>query len=311
MEGDMSITELQERQSWTLHQKIDHTVGAIEAFVTAMKKKGNGVYVSFSGGKDSTVLLDICRRYVDKDMLGVFCNTGNEYPSIVQFVRQTDNIEIIRPKLTVSQVLATYGFPLVSKEQSQGIRQVRHGKSEKLRNIRLYGTNPENGNITGKISEKWKFLIDAPFDISEKCCDCLKKRPFSAYEKKTNRRPILGTMAVESRLRIQSYVRRGGCNSFKEGKESSHPMSIWTDTDVWAYIRRFDIPYADIYDMGANRTGCAFCGFGCHKETISRFWLPFELYPKMYNLFMKYENNGVTFREALHYMNIELPDDLL
>lgn len=180
----MSIAELQERQSWTLHQKIDHTVGAIEAFVTAMKKKGNGVYVSFSGGKDSTVLLDICRRYVDKDMLGVFCNTGNEYPSIVQFVRQTDNIEIIRPKLTVSQVLATYGFPLVSKEQSQGIRQVRHGKSEKLRNIRLYGTNPEDGNITGKISEKWKFLIDAPFDISEKCCDCLKKRPFSAYEKK-------------------------------------------------------------------------------------------------------------------------------
>ena len=88
-------------------------------------------------------------------------------------------------------------------------------------------------------------------------------------------------------------------------------MSIWTDTDVWAYIRRFDIPYADIYDMGANRTGCAFCGFGCHKETTSRFWLPFELYPKMYNLFMKYENNGVTFREALHYMNIELPDDLL
>ena len=75
MEGDMSIAELQERQSWTLHQKIDHTVGAIEAFVTAMKKKGNGVYVSFSGGKDSTVLLDICRRYVDKDMLGVFCNT--------------------------------------------------------------------------------------------------------------------------------------------------------------------------------------------------------------------------------------------
>lgn len=307
----MSIAELQERQSWTLHQKIDHTVGAIEAFVTAMKKKGNGVYVSFSGGKDSTVLLDICRRYVDKDMLGVFCNTGNEYPSIVQFVRQTDNIEIIRPKLTVSQVLATYGFPLVSKEQAQGIRQVRHGKSEKLRNIRLYGTNPEDGKITGKISEKWKFLIDAPFDISEKCCDCLKKRPFRAYEKQTNRRPILGTMAVESRLRIQSYVRRGGCNSFKEGKEASHPMSIWTDADIWEYIDMFGIPYAYVYDMGATRTGCAICGFGCQKEEVSRFWLSFELYPKLYYLFMNYENNGVTYREALHYMNIELPDDLL
>lgn len=307
----MSIDELLDRQSWTLYQKIDHTVGAIEVFITAMEKQGKGVYVSFSGGKDSTVLLDICRRYVDANIVGVFCNTGNEYPSIVQFVRHTDNIETIRPKLTVPQVLTKHGFPLVSKEQAQGIRQVRHGKSEKLKNIRLYGTDPDNGRLTGKISEKWKFLINAPFDTSEKCCECLKKRPFHSYNKQTGRRPILGTMATESRLRLQSYVRRGGCNSFKDGKEASHPLSIWTDTDIWAYIRLFGIPYASIYDMGATRTGCAFCGFGCQEETTSRFWLPFELYPKMYSTFMNYENNGVTFREALHYMNIELPDDLL
>lgn len=102
----MDIKELRERQAWTLEQKIDHSLGVIEQFVSRLGK--DNVYVSFSGGKDSTVLLDLC-RILYPDIKAVFCNTGNEYPDIVYFVRDKikngENIEIIQPKIKPKEVM--------------------------------------------------------------------------------------------------------------------------------------------------------------------------------------------------------------
>lgn len=303
----MTIKELQTRQNWTLNQKIDHAVGAVEAFLS---KTGKTPYVSFSGGKDSTVLLDLVRRFVDPNIKAVFCNTGNEYPEIVRFVRSTDNVQIITPGVTVREVLSKYGFPLISKEQAHGIRQAKTTKSEKLRSIRLHGTDAKRGLTTGKISDRWQFLINAPFMVSEKCCDCLKKRPFAIYQKATGEVPIIGVLAGESDQRKRQYIKRGGCNSFNENHIASYPISIWTDADIWEYIRLFNVPYSPIYDIpGIERTGCMFCGFGAHMEKVSRFGLLYDLHPKAYNLFMNYQNNGITYREALRTIGVQLPDE--
>jgi hypothetical protein len=172
----MTYEELKFRQSWTLEQKIDHSVGVISTF---MERVNNKVAVSYSGGKDSEVTLDIARRFVDKNIPAVFCNTGNEYPEVVKFVRQTENVTTIHPKIHIQQIIDKYGFPLISKEQSQYIRQAKHTNSEKLRNIRLHGSI----NGIGKIAERWKYLIDAPFDVSEKCCYFLKKAPLEKFQK--------------------------------------------------------------------------------------------------------------------------------
>lgn len=83
----MTAQELNERQHWTLNQKIDHSLGTIESFVTRVGGLDK-VYLSFSGGKDSTVLLHLA-RWIFPNILAVFCSTGNEYPEIVQFVNQT------------------------------------------------------------------------------------------------------------------------------------------------------------------------------------------------------------------------------
>lgn len=90
----MDLQELRERQSWTLRQKIDHSLGVIDQFVSRLNGQ---VYVGFSGGKDSTVLLDLC-RIIKPDIKAVFCNTGNEYPDIVRFVRElkTQSGEILK-----------------------------------------------------------------------------------------------------------------------------------------------------------------------------------------------------------------------
>lgn len=80
----MDYKELKERQSWSLEQKIDHSLGAIDQFYQRLNGK---VYISFSGGKDSTVLYWLARK-IYPDIKAVFCNTGNEYPDIVQFVNK-------------------------------------------------------------------------------------------------------------------------------------------------------------------------------------------------------------------------------
>ena len=121
----MDIKELRERQGWSLAQKIDHSLGVIDQFYSRL---GGKVYVSFSGGKDSTIVLWLARK-IYPDIKAVFCNTGNEYPDIVRFVRETKaagaNLDIIYPKLKPKEVLEKYGFPLVSNEVSESIHDLR------------------------------------------------------------------------------------------------------------------------------------------------------------------------------------------
>lgn len=305
----MTAKELAERQAWTLEQKIDHAIGTIEAFIS---RTGKTPYVSFSGGKDSTVLLDICRRFVCRDLKAVFDNTGNEYPEIVQFVRTVENVTFITPKLNIRQIIANNGFPLISKETAQGIRQAKTTKSERLKQIRLHGADASRGMETGKIPDKWQFLINEPFMVSEKCCDILKKRPFARYQRETGELPIIGTMASESRLRQQQYIlREGGCNSWKKSHLASYPLSIWTEADIWAYIRKYKVPICSLYSReGCKRTGCMFCGFGAHLEKRSRFAILYDLHPKAYEAFMRYENNGITYRQALRKIGVLLPDEI-
>ena len=303
----MTAQELAERQTWTLVQKIDHAVGTIENF---MARTGKTPYVSFSGGKDSTVLLDLARRFVSRDIKGIFDNTGNEFPEIVRFARSMENVTFIRPKVNIRQIIAKNGFPLISKETAHGIRQAKTTTSEKLLKIRLYGTCSQNGYTCGKIPNKWQFLIKQSFDVSEQCCDILKKKPFAQYQRETGEVPIIGTMASESRIRRLQYIRRGGCNSFVDSHLASYPLSIWTDADIWAYIRKFNVPYCELYNLrGCNRTGCMFCGFGAHLDKRSRFALLLDLHPSLYKVFMRYENNGVTYREALRIIGVSLPDE--
>ena len=311
----MDLKELHERQGWSLQKKIDHALFTIETFIT----RTNGqCYVAFSGGKDSSVLLDLV-RIIDKTIHAVFVNTGNEYPDIIKFVRHLRddkgyNIIELHPKMTPRQVWAKYGFPLVSKSCSQGLYEIDHARDREkvLRRIR---TAREKGGSFSIIGERWEWLMNEDFKVSHLCCKILKKNPSNNYEHETGRHPILGTMASESRLRAIEYVKSGGCNSFGDQGEKvrSTPLAIWMDEDIWGYIHERNMEICNVYYMGCTRTGCVGCGFGCYAKDDERFRILFQLYPKYYEMIMNYTNNGVTYREAVRkVMRVtgkELPDE--
>ena len=111
---------LKEMQSWDLDRKIATSLTRIAEFANHFN---NQVYVSFSGGKDSTVLLDLVRKVVP-DVPVVFSNTGLEYPEIQAFAR-SKGAEFVRPKMMFNEVITKYGYPIISKEVSEAIYYAR------------------------------------------------------------------------------------------------------------------------------------------------------------------------------------------
>ena len=291
-QNNISQITLNSRKALPLEAKITLSQLRIREFY----EKYNGqVYVAFSGGKDSTVLLDIVRS-VYPNVPAVFVDTGLEYPEIREFVKTIENVVWIKPKYTFKEVLEKYGYPVVSKVQSQYLREYLYQKSEKNKRIRWEG---KNGKF--KIAEKWKFLVNAPFKISDKCCLYLKKNPSLQYEKETGRHGFVGIMANNSRARMLEYL-RNGCNAFDKKRSVSWPVAFWTDKDIWEYIYTKNVAYSKIYDMGQKNTGCMFCMFGAHMEkNPNRFQRMKKTHPKQYKFCM--EKLGL--KKVLEYIGIK------
>lgn len=313
-EEQITLEELKERQSWSLTQKIDHSLGVIEEFYT---KLNGGGYVSWSGGKDSTIVYWLARKLYP-DIKAVFCNTGNEYPEIVRFVRSyandpNYNVDIIYPQYKPAEVIANYGFPLISKDTARLAWYAKHRPDGEMARRALL---PVSEARRFRIADKWRWLLSEPYDVSSACCDKLKKEPFHAYSKEHKLYPIVGTMACESETRRVAYMQKGKCNTFNnrdKRKQISRPLSIWLEEDIWDCIEKYNIPIADCYRQGMQRTGCMFCGFGCQFKDDTRLRYVYEHYPKWYNTFLNYTNNGVTYREALRKVlavqGLTLPDE--
>ena len=300
----MDINELRLMQNYPLELKIMKTKQRIIEWVSYYGLEG--VYISFSGGKDSTVLLTIARE-IYPNIKALYIDTGLEYPEIKEFVKTWSNVDIVRPKLSFREVLNKYGYPVISKEQSQYIYQYRNAKSEKTKKTRLEG----NKWGRGKISNKWLYMLDAPFKISDQCCNIMKKNPAKKYEKENNVVPIVGTLAEESALRASHYI-KNGCNVFDSKRPKSTPLGFWTNQDILQYIKEYNIEipsvYGDIVEVegklkttGCDRTGCIYCAYGCHLEEENRFLRLEQTHPQLHQYCM--ENLGM--KDILTYMNIK------
>lgn len=323
---------LKELQALPLERKMQITQTRLIEWYTAWDGK---CCVSFSGGKDSTVLADqaakVCKMLGYKLILW-FSDTGLEYPEIKltvksmgKYLEDKYGIEVETvidyPKdkdgkrITFRRVLEKYGYPLISKRVAQYVATAKNNPDS----VRAKYLKGEIESVTfGMKKGAYWYLTEAPFKISAYCCDVMKKRPAHKFQKERGYVPIIATMACESQQRKIQWI-NSGCNSFDSKDPKSKPMSFWTEQDVLKYIKTYDVPIASVYGeikqnengkyytTGCDRTGCIFCGFGCHLEKEpNRFQQLKETHPKLYEYCMKpWDEGGLGLDEVLNYINVK------
>lgn len=182
---------------------------------------------------------------------------------------------------------------------------------QKLTDHLMYSEKTKNVSDMDQLKEKmrlqksmfnikqWLPLAEkAPFKISHYCCEIMKKSPIAIYQRSSKFKPYIGTMATESLLRKQAWLKHG-CNAFDSKKAISTPMAFWTEQDVLEYISTRNIEIASVYGdinvdekgkyytTGCSRTGCVFCGFGAHLDKRNRFARLKHTHPKLWDYCMR------------------------
>lgn len=308
--------DLIQMQSMPLEAKIVMSQNRIREWY----EHWNGdVYVSFSGGKDSTVLLHLVRQ-IYPYVPAIFCNTGLENPTIQKFAKSFDNVTVVTPPINFRQVLTQFGYPLVSKDVANAIEGYRNGRE--WAKLCMNGFNTKTGELCDYNLQrwaKWNPLIEIDTRVSAKCCRETKEKALIAYARATKRKPFVGILASESTRRTKSWMQTG-CNAFESGNKSSKPIAFWREQDVLRYIYETGLPiaecYGDVkckkthrrdivtgkceayYTTGESRTGCMFCLFGAHcdKAEKPRLVASHEAWPRQYEYMMnggEYDDQGM------------------
>ena len=237
----------------------------LEKIKQTIKKYGEDNFsLSFSGGKDSTVLSALLDMAVPGNKIPrVYANTGIELNMIRDFVldmaRIDDRITIIKPSTPIKQMLEMEGYPFKSKHHSEMLK--------------IYQRNPDaespikyknreynfNSNKCPKCLQ-YQFEPDFKLKVSDVCCDRLKKEPLLLWQKENNKPfGIVGIMRSEGGQRES-----GVCLAFENGKlKKFQPLvPVTKEWEEWV-IEKYNIKICDIYKEPYNfkRTGCKGCPF--------------------------------------------------
>lgn len=282
-------SDLLQRQALPLRAKVLMSQNRIREWYEHWR---GDVVISFSGGKDSTVLAHLVHD-IYPDVPLVFANTGLEYPEIQQFAKKM-GAEFVRPRMSFSEVISKYGYPIISKENAEtihGARIIKNGTNGQRkgtglprsneqgtwlnwRRKALHGISPFDGGLYNK--GKWLPLAqETQFNISHYCCNVMKKDPLGKYQKEHGLYPIIGTLTEESKRREQTWLRQG-CNSFEGKSKTSTPMAFWLEQDVLQYIINEGLEicsvYGDIVETETDKDGYEYETLvpGCGKLKCSK-----------------------------------------
>lgn len=183
--------------------------------------------VSFSGGKDSQVVLDLVTRVVpSNDIIVVYSDTGYELPTSLELYKDVEKVY-----------------------------------TEKYPNMKfLLARNHE------EVLKYWD-LMGAPSNVHRWCCGVMKTAPlykllkeFSSLGRQPHVLSFIGTRAEES-LRRASYLKEA-----KDAKHTNvvnvSPILEWNTTEVWLYLFINELPINPAYRKGLGRVGCVICPFG-------------------------------------------------
>ena len=246
----------------------------------------NHAYLSFSGGKDSTILhhlLDIALP--DNNIPRVYIDTGIEYQMIRQFVldmAKTDKrIVIIKPAKPIKKILEENGYPFKSKEHSLRVYQFNKGTNSNYIDKYLNGIDgnvKETTFVCPKIL-KYQFEERGKYNYSNLCCYELKKKPSKLWEKENNKDIVITGMRSEE----GGNRKRLGCViTDSKGKiQKFHPLIKVDENWENEFVKREKLKICELYypPFDFKRTGCKGCPYDLSLfETlkIMELYLPNE-----------------------------------
>ena len=254
----------------------------LEVIKTTIAKYGeDNFYLSFSGGKDSTILHHLLDEALPNNRIPrVYIDTGIEYLAIREFVlnmaKNDDRFVIIKPTKPVKQTLEKYGYPFKSKEHSVKLSQFQKGKVSP--NIAKYMRFGEHFACPKSLA--YQFTKDFALKVSDRCCYKMKKEPAHKWEKENHK-----SIAITGMRRKEGGQRaniKGCIITDKNGKAKKfHPLLVVTDEWEEWYRERERVQLAPLYYPPFNfkRTGCKGCPYNTSLQedlSVMALYLPKE-----------------------------------
>ena len=362
-------TEEEVRKMWERDPEEQYQIALAKCLEAIVRTDGE-VAVSFSGGKDSAVLLYIMAsawtlsKYKEDPLTVFFADTSNEFVSAkkyrkeyIQWIEEKFEIKIKYHEAKADEsyfnVVDTIGLPFISKKVSRMIRDAKemfkklglrysdiedhmpqHYTQKHIESmieaadymrglgfsdtVILNLTKIRSDNKMGRrfLPIQYRPIIDnEEIELSEKCCDILKKDPLKKAEREMGRfLPVTGEMAMDSRDRMTAY-RMTGCNLFDSDRPKSKPLGPMTEQVILQFIYTRNLPIMPPYGeckrskcgeyklTGEQRTGCKLCGFGIVYDP-ERFIRLYKFEPNVVKFaFTSKRNGGLGYREVCEFLN--------
>lgn len=239
----------------------------------------NNAHISFSGGKDSTVLhylIDIALP--NNNIPRIYANTGIEYIEMVKYVKSKaandGRFVILNQDKNIRKTLNEYGYPFKSKLHSQKVWRGQNclKKGKEISDLLKKYIDPEYKSIIQKCPNilTYQFKEILPFNISDKCCEKLKKALFHKYEEESNRKiTITGMRADEGGAREKLTCLTHNNTKF-------HPLIVISDEWEEEFIKRNNIQLCKLYypPYSFDRTGCKGCPFALSlQQNLNRIYI--------------------------------------
>ena len=270
----LSYNEIRYRMALPYEIKLGMSRNRVRDFIDYYGE--DKAVVCFSGGLDSVVLLHFVRNYCGYKNVKAVSVIGIECKENIELIKKTENVEIAKVQYSQQEIIEKFGIPIISKRTSKMINALQNPseKNAKMRGLALTGiTSSGREAKTYKLAEKWKFLIEYPDPISNKCCYYMKETPINKLAKEKGYATMTAVTTEESKARMDAYAKQGGCNVFNELGYST-PIAFWTHQDILRYIVENGVEISKAYgeitkdEKGvykttkAERTGCPMCLFG-------------------------------------------------
>lgn len=230
--------------------------------LTEAEKQGKRIYqttkidrflASFSGGKDSQVVLDLCTRAIPStDFEVIYSDTGYELP----------------PSLTLYDEVQRY-----YKELYPDLKFSTARNHESVLNY-------------------WD-KIGTPSESLRWCCTIMKTSPlYRSLKKEDNKQSKVLTfegVRAEESVRRSNYERIG--KGVKHDTAiNARPILHWSTIEIFLYIFKYNLPINPAYRFGKARVGCLICPYSsqwddmivnkCYKNALHPFVSRIEKWAK-------------------------------